>query len=367
MPDRSALKRFREMVEVISPIFINPTTSSLTISVSKRFFLFQLMNKLIRRIEEEPHLNFVALMKSYKVLGKFLDGTLGEFYRDRNKLYFKNFFYDEKLYRLIRKDLEELYVEHRHMRMTITKRGVVIYDNYKKNQFNALLLTIHGGTWVPEFVEKKLSMSKEERYREEDIETDKLYRDLVLRKGGIWIDSKQSRFAIDFNRHISRAIYADNSEKWINVMWKQPLTKKESDDIHASYREFYFTLARLIETHRFNIIFDGHSMRNKPGRPSLSFGTKYIPKFYMPIVLSMQNKLKRIGYKQVMLNKPYSGGYILEYLSNKFPNVFICSMEVNKRLYTNNNDPAQPSLRKVKMIARHIEQIFDLEVEHETS
>ena len=99
------------------------------------------------------------------------------------------------------------------------------------------------------------------------------------------------------------------------------------------YHEFYFTLSRLIDTYRFNIIFDGHSMKDAKGRPEISFGTKYIPKFYMPIVRSMQKKLNNLGYNPVSLNVPYSGGYILQWLNSRFPDIFICSMEVNKRLY----------------------------------
>ena len=101
-------------------------------------------------IEEDPHLNFVAVLKSYKVLGRILTGTLHEFYRDRNRIYFKRFFTEPELYEMVKKDLEALYPKYKDVKMTITKQGLLIYDNYKKNTFNVLLITAHSGLWVPE-------------------------------------------------------------------------------------------------------------------------------------------------------------------------------------------------------------------------
>ena len=357
--------KIKEVIENLTPVMISPKSSSITLSISKRFFLFRMMNKIIRVIEEDPHLNFVALLKSYKVLGRILHGTVYEFYRDRNKLYFKNFFYDKKLYHSVKHDLEFLHREYGDIKMTITKRGVIIYDNYKKNAFNVLLLTVHSGNWIPEKVAKKMHVSTKKRHQEEDRDTHKIYSPLVLQKGGIWIDNKQSRFLIDFNRNGERAIYKDNSEKWIESVWKKPLTAAEVKETYKSYYQFYFTLARLVETYQFNIIFDGHSMNPKPGRPEISFGTEYTPDFYMPIVKGMRRKMKSLGYKSVLFNTPYSGGNIVKWLKEKFPSTFIFSMEVNKSLYTT-HDQLKSKDSKIAKLADHIPMIFDIEVDDGT-
>ncbi len=354
------MEKFRDIIENLSPVLIRPGTTSITIGISKRFFLFKLMNKIVNMIEEDPHLNFIALLKSYKVLGRFLSGSLHEFYRDRNKLYFKNFFYDRELYDIVKQDLERLYPAYRELKLTITKRGIVIYDNYKKNSFNVLLMTIHSGTWVPAGIREKLSISNRERYLEEDIDTHRIYCRLVLEKGGIWIDNKQSRFVVDFNRALANAIYADNSEEWLDIVWKEKLSKAESDDIFAGYREFYFTLARLLDTYNFNIVFDGHSMKDKKSRPAISFGTRYIPPFYMPIVKSMQRKMSAMGYSPVQLNSPYKGGFILRWLSQKFPNLFICSMEINKKLYMSKNRTRSLKM-KIDRLSKDLTGIFDID------
>jgi N-formylglutamate amidohydrolase len=330
----SELKKF---FESISPVLIEPDWTSVKIGLSKRWFVFEMMRKLADMIEEDPHLNFIALLKQYKILGNFLTGTVHEFYRDRNRSYFENFFADKELYRLVKKDLQMLHKRHAKVRMTITKRGLIVYDNYKKGSFNVLLLTMHSGTWVPSEIERKLRIRQPERVKDEDVGTHLLYGGLVLDKAGIWIDNKQSRFVVDMNRPQSKAIYDDYSEKWLKEVWKERLTDDEKELIYAGYREFYFTLARLVETHGFNIILDGHSMKDMAGRPNISFGTRYIPKFYMPIVINMQRKMSELGYDPVKLDVPYYGGNVLRWLNVKFPNAFICSMEINKRLYMKEN------------------------------
>lgn len=350
----------RDLLEKISPVLIKPDTTSLTVGISKRFFLFKMMEKIINIIEEDPHLNFIAILKSYKVLGRILTGTVHEFYRDRNRVYFKNFFYDMSLYEHVKKDLEWLSPKYNDLRMTITKRGIIVYENYKKGRFNVLLLTIHSGQWVPESVKDKMAVSVVDRTREEDVDTHRIYSKLVLEKGGIWIDNKQSRFVIDFNRMIEGAIYDTyDVDKELSV-WKDKLTKRDYSEMFTSYREFYFTLARLLDAYQFNIIFDGHSMKDLEGRPNISFGTRYIPNFYTPIVKSMQRKMISMGYSPVQLNKPYGGGFILRWLSTKFPSAFVFSMEVNKKLYMT-ADRLKTSEQNLKKISTDLIDIFDIE------
>jgi len=364
--------KIRELISSLSPILINPSGTSLTVSLSKRFLIFQMLNRLRQKIEDDPYLNFISVLKSYKVLGKFLYGTLYELHRDRNKRYFKNFFIDKELYEIVRYDLEWLYHKcernkdmqdrKNKIKLTITKRGVLVYDNHQKNDFNVLLTTIHSGTWMRNDIMEKQTLTRQKRLMEEDTDTHKIYSNLFLEKGGIWIDNKASRFACDYNRDPGRAIYSNKSEKWIKEVWKKELSDKQRRWLMEGYHEFYFTLGRLIDTYRFNIIFDGHSMRHKKGRPEISFGTKFIQKFYMPIVRSMQRKLCNLGYNQVSLNVPYSGGYILEWLSNQFPDIFICSMEVNKKLYMT-RDRKKVVIKKLTALSKNITLIFDIDDE----
>ena len=100
-------------------------------------------------------------------------------------------------------------------------------------------------------------------------------------------------------------------------------------------------------------------MKSLKGRPALSFGTKSIPRFYIPIVRNMQTRLKKMGYSPVVFNKPYAGGYILDWLNVKFPNVFICSLEVNKCLYMNKSMMRSYD-KKIEKLQKDLPKMFDI-------
>ncbi len=354
--------KIKELLEELSPIMIDADLFSLKVSLSKRFLLFQLLREINKKIEDDPYLNFLSVLRNYKSLGTILHSTIYELYRDRNKFYFKNFFTEKAHYESVKKDIEWVYSINKDVKVTLTKKGLVLYDNYQKNKFNTLLLTVHSGTWMPKRFEKKHGFSAEKRRKEEDIGIDRIYGHLVLKKGGIWIDNKLSRFAIDFNRQIERAIYTKGSEEWTKEeVWKAPLTRHEHNYLRKCYEEFHFTLNELVNAYLFNIIFDGHSMKPGPKRGEVSFGTKHIPRFYMPIVKSMQAKLKKLGYN-TFLNMPYEGGYIVEWLNNRFPNIFLFSIEVNKKLYMKRNRLEIDNI-KLEKLSEDMTKIFDVEDE----
>ncbi|MBD3313104.1 hypothetical protein GF345_01545 [Candidatus Woesearchaeota archaeon] len=312
-------------------------------------------------MHNKHHKNFLALLDSRELVIDVLDGTIRYFYNNRNKIWFRKFFYNKKVYELVKQDIELYNEKYPRIKLTLTRKGTMIFDYYRKNSFNTLLLTIHSGTWAPGYVKRKMAIYKTLRHKEEDQGSDLLYSDIVLKKGGIWIKTHQSRFVCDFNRSKRDAVYRNDSEMRVKEIWKEEFSQKDKKRILKEYDKFYHILDKLIETHRFNIIFDGHSMVDEPDRPSVSFGTRYIPKFYMPIVRSMQRKMSNDLKEEIALNKPYEGGYILKYLSKKFPDVFIFSVEVNKRMYMNKAHTTIQK-RKLKRMKDLFQHIFDFEI-----
>jgi len=360
--------KWREILQIISPVLIKRSGYSITLGLSKRFLIFNLVGRLIKSLEEDPHLNFISIIKSYKILGRILHGNFKDFYRDRNKLYFKNFFIEREVWQHVKNDLEWIWADYKDSKnvnfndilMTITKRGVIVYENYKKHKFNVLLMTIHSGLWVPKSLQEKMFLTPKQRFKEEDIDTNKLYCKFILEKGGVWVDSKQSRFACDFNRRMDKSIYQDGSEKWIKKLWKEPLTQKETDDLHTSYKEFYFTIDKLANAHNFNIICDGHSMKNRKGRPNISIGTKAASKFYMPIIQNFKVRFEQLGYTNVDFDKPFKGGYITKWLNVKYPYAFVFSLEINKKLYMSKSRDKVVKYKLLKM-SRDIGRLFDID------
>ncbi|MBU0535342.1 MAG: N-formylglutamate amidohydrolase [Nanoarchaeota archaeon] len=323
--------------------------------------ILKTLKRVNENIENKHHKNFIALLDTHEMVIDVLDGTIRYFYNNRNSIWFRMFFYDNKVYQLVKEDIERYNKEYPRIKLTITKKGTMIFDNYRKNSFNTLLLTIHSGTWAPKEIKKKMAVEKKVRMREEDRGSDLIYSDIMLKNSGIWIKTMQSRFVCDFNRARKDAVYRNGSEPRVKNIWKEEFSEKDKKKLLREYDRFYHILDKLIDTHRFNIIFDGHSMVDEPDRPSVSFGTKYIPKFYMPIVDRMRSKLSRDLKEEVAVNKPFEGGYILKYLSKRFPDVFIFSVEVNKRLYMDKKH-SKVSEKKLKEISSKLESIFDFEI-----
>ena len=304
-------------------------------NTTERLILFRTMRNIFGRVSVNRFPYFVSALKNIGYR-QFMHGDVGKFYKMRNRLVFKNFFYERDLYEMIKADLEEMHPVHKGIKLALSRNGVMVYDNYKNRQFNTLLLTNHAGTWVPKMFEEKMQLTKMDRLREEDLDSDKIYSNLVLEKGGIWINSKLSRFVCDYNRSQRGCIYFQEREKWLKKqLWKESFTKSEINRIHSWHSEYYNVLFKVLETYRFNIVYDGHTMKDKPGRPMMSFGTRYVPSFYMPIVRKLRGRLLGMGYSPIYLNKPYKGGFVLRWLSSMYPSKFIFSMEINKKLYTN--------------------------------
>lgn len=318
------------------------------------------LTRLNDKLEETPHLNFLSLLNSYKRVIDVLDGSVGYFYRKRNTLWFKEFFPEQELYELVKEDLKRYNKKYSKIKLTITKNGILIYYNYKKNRFNTLLMTIHGGKWVPNYGKDLMHISERRRLQEDDLGTDIIYGPFVLENGGVWINAKFSRFFCDLNRRRPRAIYSNTSEPMVGKIWKKELTSPQKATILKNYDQFYYVLEKLVDTHRFNIIFDGHTMRQKPGRPPFSFGVKCIPHFYYPIVEHMRTTLRKETGQPVDINNPYGGGHILKHLAEQYPDVFIFSMEVNKKLYMDRTH-LKVSQRKVNKLCKAIDKMLTFE------
>lgn len=352
------IKRMFEKISLLSPVLIQPSSDSITVSLSKRFLLFQLLKQLSQKIDEDPRLNFMGFLKTHKIFSTSLNGTVRDFYRDRDALYFMYFFTYKELHLRVKSDIERAHKINADVKVTIFKDGLILYDNYKNCQFNILLLTCHSGSYLPTGIEEKMFLTREQRYREEDIASDEIYSKLVLKQGGIWIDNKMSRYYCDLNRSMSKCIYKNRPKK-NKMIWKQHLTDEEQENIRRFYRNFYFLLRKLLDIYKFNVIFDGHTMKDLKGRADISMGTHFIPKFYLPIVGSIKKKIVYLGYKSVGINKPYGGGFILKWISIKYPNLFIFSMEVNKKRYMAKNR-LKIKQKNVDALADDMIDIFDI-------
>jgi len=347
----------------LTPILLHISKKGISINLSERFILFQLLEELNDKVEENPYLNFLSILNYQKSFEKTLSGTVEKFYKKRDSYYFKRFFKYNEIYNDVKDEICEIFNINPKIKLTIFKSGLLVYDNYNIKDFNVLLLTLHAGKFVPNNIKDKFTISDDERRTEEDILSDKLYRNIVLKQGGIWVNDKMSRFYCDLNRSKDECIYSNAYINGFNKnIWEKELTVKEKNAILKFYDDFYLLLKSIVEAYSFNIIFDGHTMRDEETRPNISFGTHYIPKFYLPIVTSLRKRMTAIGYEDCGINQPYEGGHILSWISKQYPSVFIFSMEINKKLYLY-PDRLKIKDENIKKIEDDLVTIFDIQEE----
>ena len=76
-----------KLFEELSPVLIEPKPTSIKVSLSKRFLIFQILQELGKKIEDDPYLNFISVLENYKVFSELLHDHIKELLRDKNKFY----------------------------------------------------------------------------------------------------------------------------------------------------------------------------------------------------------------------------------------------------------------------------------------
>ena len=134
------------------------------LSLKNRFLMHEMSYAINTLTERDPFFTLIALLKKESKVGRIIYGTIEDLHKERNRKSFKNFFFDQKLYNLVKTDIEAMFEKKPDLQIIINRYGLMIYLNYKKNLFNVLLLTIHSGTWLPESIYKSMTLKKEFRY-----------------------------------------------------------------------------------------------------------------------------------------------------------------------------------------------------------
>ncbi|WP_348598727.1 N-formylglutamate amidohydrolase [Phyllobacterium sp. SB3] len=130
---------------------------------------------------------------------------------------------------------------------------------------------IHNGDLVRSSVEEVMTISRDERLREEDPFTEFLIRDVPNR-----IIFHRSRFEVDLNRARDQAVYVSPEQAWGINVWKTKPGKElveESLKLHDAYygmlREF---LTEHEKRHGRFVVLDTHSYNHRRDGPDAPHG-----------------------------------------------------------------------------------------------
>ena len=127
-------------------------------------------------------------------------------------------------------------------------------------------------------------LSEQERAREEDPYTVFMIAGLPVTK----VNVSSSRFQLDLNRVIERAIYEKPEDAWGLNVWKA-LPEDEKQRLHSDYGLFYDAIKSLLEdtikNHGYFVILDVHTYNHRrddafteadaEANPEINMGTFY--------------------------------------------------------------------------------------------
>ncbi|HNQ43809.1 MAG TPA: N-formylglutamate amidohydrolase, partial [Candidatus Cloacimonadota bacterium] len=129
-----------------------------------------------------------------------------------------------------------------------------------------LAFAIHNGHRMPKAILNFTEVSEADRFREEDPHTGRF-----AQRFSNHIIVHTSRFALDLNRPLNRAVYQHPEDAWGLKVRNQEIPAEVMMDLQSSYQEWYclvkYQINRLLERHEFLTILDLHSFNHRRGGP----------------------------------------------------------------------------------------------------
>jgi len=136
----------------------------------------------------------------------------------------------------------------------------MIYSEWHFGNDNIPLLTtaIHNGHHFPLELVGFFGVDEKDRLREEDPYTSEfasLFPNYVV--------NYTSRFVVDLNRSLEKAVYLKPEDCWGLNPWLKPLPEEYLNKLYEDYDAWYsllrYQIERMLKTHPFLIILDLHS------------------------------------------------------------------------------------------------------------
>ena len=126
-------KQWKEFLKNLNALKKDPS--------QKELFLMHEMGYMVNTIiERDPFYLLIALLQKESKVGRILYGTVEDLHKIRNRASFKKFFFDNKLYSLVKNDLEDIFKIKPDLQIIINRYGLMIYLNYKKKPFQHIII-----------------------------------------------------------------------------------------------------------------------------------------------------------------------------------------------------------------------------------
>jgi N-formylglutamate amidohydrolase len=205
-------------------------------------------------------------------------------------------------------------------------------------------VALHAGSRVRPALSGAMAVTRPERLREEDPDTD-----LFIREFPLQLIARDSRFEYDLNWEPEKSIYAAGEKKWGLQVWNRELTGKEREETSLKYREFHAILDMVLEMMLHQgapvILFDMHSFCFQregtvdwfnDAKPEINLGTRHINRRHFTLLvdafLEEVSGMHIDGHPlRVGENELFSGGYLTRKYAERFNReVLVMAIEYKK-------------------------------------
>jgi len=223
----------------------------------------------------------------------------------------------------------------------------MIYSEWHFGNDNIPLLTtaIHNGHHFPLELVGFFGVDEKDRLREEDPYTSEfasLFPNYVV--------NYTSRFVVDLNRSLEKAVYLKPEDCWGLNPWLKPLPEEYLNKLYEDYDAWYsllrYQIERMLKTHPFLIILDLHSynyLRNGPetepeqNTPDIIIGRSNLKSDYYPLIDSLReimgNNTLQNRKLDCQLDVKFTGGNLSQWLNAHYPDKLICLAIEFKKIF----------------------------------
>lgn len=210
-----------------------------------------------------------------------------------------------------------------------------------------LALAIHNGHHLPEALMPYTPLSDIIRFREEDP-----YTGDIARFFGNHVIVETSRFAVDLNRNLQKAVYLKPEDAWGLNVRHPDLPQGMLVDLHESYANWYAALSyqidRMLSRHPFLFVFDIHSYNHRRAgadaepdpqseNPDIILGRSNMPQKLYPWVEKLRKRLDQQDFfghpLDVRCDVKFSGGHLSRWLHDSYPDKLICIAVEFKKIF----------------------------------
>ena len=210
-----------------------------------------------------------------------------------------------------------------------------------------LALAIHNGHDLPEALLPYSGVDEDIRFREEDPYTDSF---AALFPNHIVVET--SRFAVDLNRPIQRAIYQKPEDAWGLTVRSKPMNEDILQALQQGYQQWYdvlkYEVDRMLSFHPFIVVLDLHSFNHRRGgaqaepdpqieNPDIILGRNNMPEEYYPYIEQLRLKLDGLDLLEhkldVRCDVKFPGGQLSRWLHQNYPGQLICIAVEFKKIF----------------------------------